>query len=245
MNTQIQIFNFSNSQVRTIVINKEIWFVAKDVCDILEHTNSRKAVDDMVDKDDVTKGYIPHPQNNNKEIEVTVINESGLYSLIFRSNLKTANTFKRWVFKEVLPSIRKTGNYIADNNHNKLLELVLENSKPKTQIENSKKTNKAIQENYNGDYRNINATIVKGVSGKLPSEWKKIGEKKGLKSKDLSSSKTVLRKIEPSLACGVSNADFCFADRGYSIQDSIDFGKLIIPLANKVLEIENKNNRLL
>ena len=101
-------------QVRVVEKDGESWFVAKDVCDILKHSNSRKAVNDMVDKQDVTKGYVPHPQSETKQMKVTIVNEAGLYSLILRSNLPQAKQFKRWITHEVIPSIRKTGQYIAN-----------------------------------------------------------------------------------------------------------------------------------
>ena len=104
-------FNYGEEEVRTILVDDEPWFVAKDVCDILQHSNSRQAVIDMVDEEDVTKAYTPHPQSPEKKLEVIVVNESGLYTLILRSNLPKAKPFKRWVTHDVLPSIRKTGSY--------------------------------------------------------------------------------------------------------------------------------------
>jgi anti-repressor protein len=118
----LQIFKNENfGQVRVQEKDGEYWFVAKDICNILKHSNSRKAVKDMVDKEDVTKGYIPHPQSNIKKLEVIMINESGLYSLILSSKLPKAKEFKRWVTSEVLPSIRKHGMYATDNTIDKIL----------------------------------------------------------------------------------------------------------------------------
>jgi len=80
---ELQIFSNSKfGQVRVIEKDGQSWFVAKDVCDVLNHTNSRKAVSDMVEDEDITKGYTPHPQSDHKQLEVIIINESGLYSLI-------------------------------------------------------------------------------------------------------------------------------------------------------------------
>ena len=115
---------FSNpefGQIRVIQKDNETWFVAKDVCEVLKHSNSRKAVLDMVDEEDVTKGYTPHPQNNEKKMEVIIINESGLYSLVLRSNLPEAKKFKRWITHEVIPSIRKHGAYMTDETIEKAL----------------------------------------------------------------------------------------------------------------------------
>lgn len=103
-----QIFNFEEQQVRTVLVNDEPYFVGKDTADILGYTNSRKALGDHVDDEDkLTERIVTAGQNRNQ----TIINESGLYSLIFGSKLPSAKRFKRWVTKEVLPQIRKTGGY--------------------------------------------------------------------------------------------------------------------------------------
>ena len=104
----LQVFNFKNQQVDIIIIDGEPHFIGKQVCDILGYTNSRKALADHVDAEDkgVTKRYTPGGMQ-----DTTIINESGLYSLILGSKLESAKEFKRWVTSEVLPSIRKTGKY--------------------------------------------------------------------------------------------------------------------------------------
>ena len=85
----------------------EPWFVAKDVCDILELTNPSKAVLGLdEDEKGVTKGY-----TLGGEQDLIIINESGLYNLIFRSNKPQAKVFRKWVTSEVLPAIRKQGHY--------------------------------------------------------------------------------------------------------------------------------------
>ena len=108
---EIQVFeNTDFGDVRVVEHNGEPYFVAKEVCDILGYTNSRKAIADHVDEEDkgVTKCDTPGGKQN-----LTIINESGLYSLIIGSKLPEAKQFKRWVTSEVLPSIRKTGKYSA------------------------------------------------------------------------------------------------------------------------------------
>ena len=84
-------------------------FCAKDVCDALKHTNSRRAIAKLVDEGDVTKRYTPTKSGNQV---MTFINESGLYALILSSKLESAKRFKHWVTSEVLPSIRKQGGYM-------------------------------------------------------------------------------------------------------------------------------------
>ena len=104
---------FSNpefGQVRTTTIDGEPWFIGKDVADALGYTNSRKALIDHVDDED--KG-VTNCDTLGGTQEMTIINESGLYALIFGSRLTSAIRFKRWVTSEVLPSIRKTGSYNA------------------------------------------------------------------------------------------------------------------------------------
>ena len=88
----------------------EPMFCAKDVCEALKHTNSRKAVVDLGDKDDVTRSYII--DSLGRKQRATFINESGLYALILSSKLDSAKRFKRWVTSEVLPAIRKQGGYL-------------------------------------------------------------------------------------------------------------------------------------
>ena len=95
--------------IRTTMIDDEPWFVGKDVASALAYKNSNKAIKDHVDEEDkgVTSRY-PTPNNQ----PMTIINESGLYSLILSSKLPNARKFKRWVTSEVLPAIRKTGSYV-------------------------------------------------------------------------------------------------------------------------------------
>nr|WLJ25417.1 MAG: repressor domain protein [Staphylococcus phage HS05] len=108
----LQTFNFEDLPVRTLTVDEEPYFVGKDVADILGYSNSRKALLDHVDEEDkLTSRIVTAGQNRNQ----TIINESGLYSLIFSSKLESAKRFKRWVTSEVLPAIRKHGLYATDN----------------------------------------------------------------------------------------------------------------------------------
>lgn len=105
---ELRLFNFENNQVRTLLINDEPWFVGKDVAEILEYTNTAKAIRDHVDEEDkLTERIVLSGQNR----EVIFINESGLYSLVLSSKLPSAKKFKHWVTSEVLPTLRKTGSY--------------------------------------------------------------------------------------------------------------------------------------
>lgn len=114
MENQLQIFsNPEFGEVRTQVDEKgEPWFCAKDVCDALKHTNSRRAIAQLVDEGDVIKRYTPTSSGDQL---MTYINESGLYSLILFSKLESAKRFKHWVTSDVLPTIRKHGAYFTND----------------------------------------------------------------------------------------------------------------------------------
>lgn len=108
-NTNInnQVFNFGDYQVRTVIKEGEPWFVAKDVCSVLELTNNREAIS-RLDEDEKGVNTV-YTLGGNQNL--TIINESGLYSLILTSRKPEAKAFKKWVTSEVLPSIRKQGKY--------------------------------------------------------------------------------------------------------------------------------------
>lgn len=108
-----EIFNFKGQEVRTVTVNNETYFVGKDVADILGYAKARNAiashVDDEDKKDAPIQGTLGGTQN------MTIINESGLYSLILSSKLPQAKEFKRWVTSEVLPAIRKHGMFAVND----------------------------------------------------------------------------------------------------------------------------------
>lgn len=104
----VQLFCFESNKVRTLIINGEPWFVGKDIADILGYQNGSRDINRHVDEDDRVKTMV-FDGNQNKE--TIVINESGVYGLIFSSKLPDAKSFKRWVTTEVLPQIRVSGSY--------------------------------------------------------------------------------------------------------------------------------------
>ena len=106
-------WNFENSEVRTLTIENEPYFVGKDVATVLGYSNPRKALLDHIDEEDKLDG-VTIRDSIGREQKPVVINESGLYSLILSSKLPTAKKFKRWVTSEVLPSIRRNGMYVTD-----------------------------------------------------------------------------------------------------------------------------------
>lgn len=106
---EIKIFNSEEfGDVRTVQLNNEIYFVGKDVAEALGYANPKNAVPTHVSEEDKLSTQIEYAGQRR---EVTVINESGLYALIFGSKLESAKRFKHWVTSEVLPSLRKTGSY--------------------------------------------------------------------------------------------------------------------------------------
>lgn len=141
-----EIFNFHGQEVRTVTVDNELYFVGKDVADILGYQNGSRDINRHVDEED-RQNYQNGTFGNRG---VTIINESGLYSLILSSKLPQAKDFKRWVTSEVLPTIRKNGMYATDElldnpdfaiatlqklkeerEAKKLLEATIEEQKPK------------------------------------------------------------------------------------------------------------------
>ncbi|MFC3388101.1 phage antirepressor [Salinicoccus sesuvii] len=103
---ELKIFDFENQNVRTVVVENVPYFVGKDVADVLGYTRPDNAIRKHVDDEDKLMHQISASGQNRN---MTLINESGLYSLIFSSKLDSAKRFKRWVTSEVLPDIRKHG----------------------------------------------------------------------------------------------------------------------------------------
>lgn len=115
MNTEIQTFNFNSSTLRTLTDEAgDPWFVAKDICNILGHSNVSMALD-RIDDDERAKF------NLGRQGETNIVNEAGLYSLVLTSRKPEAREFKRWVTHEVLPSIRKHGIYATETTIDQIL----------------------------------------------------------------------------------------------------------------------------
>lgn len=127
---EIQIFkNDEFGSIRTLEVDNEPWFVGKDVAEILGYSDPQKAIKMHVDDEDkLTRQIVVSGQNR----QMYTINESGLYSLILSSKLPKAKQFKRWVTSEVLPTIRKTGGYVADEE--KFLDTYLPNANEQTKL---------------------------------------------------------------------------------------------------------------
>lgn len=162
---ELQIFNFEELPVRTLEVDGEPYFIGKDVADILGYANGRDALSKHVDAEDkLTSQIATAGQNRN----VTIINESGLYSLIFSSKLENAKRFKRWVTSEVLPTLRKTGAYQIPSDPMQALRLMFEaTEQTKQEIKNVKDDVIDLKENQKldaGDYNFLTRTINQRVA---------------------------------------------------------------------------------
>lgn len=164
MTSELKVYeNPTFGQVRTIEIDNEPWFVGKDVAEALGYGDTDQAVRNHVDGEDkLTRRFDGSGQSRN----MTIINESGLYSLILSSKLPGAKEFKRWVTSEVIPSIRKTGGYT--------LKPMTDYQKEQTRLkEENAHIRKAqilerLANQYEGTYRQIlHAYATKELSGKF------------------------------------------------------------------------------
>ena len=122
MSNELKIFEYENNQVRTTIKNGEIWFVLKDVCDVLGMNNS-KMVAARLEEDEKAKVSQTDLSSNGiqQKRNFTIINEPGLYKVIIRSDKPNAQKFINWVTHDVLPSIRKHGAYITSDKMEELM----------------------------------------------------------------------------------------------------------------------------
>lgn len=180
----IQIFkNKEFGDIRALEINGQPWLIGKDITEILGYSNSRKSIIDHVEAED--KGVTKCDTLGGKQ-DLTIINESGLYSLIFGSKLPTAKKFKKWVTSEVLPQIRKTGGYIqvdqSDDEASIMAKalMIAQNTLAKKD-ELLKKTSKEL-ENKNNFIKQIsvseNSLLVREVAKVVSKEGIIIGERR-------------------------------------------------------------------
>lgn len=147
--TSLTVFHYESKEVRTVIINGEVWFVAKDVCEVLELSDVSMATQNL---DEDEKGTSKVCTLGGMQ-DMTVISEAGLYTLLVRSNKEEAKPFRKWVTHEVLPSIRKTGSYLSQRDKAELDRLRQENIRlmsrnQEIQLSNQdlQKSNRALQE---------------------------------------------------------------------------------------------------
>ena len=108
----VQEFLYENSPIRMIESNGETWWVLKDICKLLSIEN-HKNITKRLEEDEVGTFELPHPQSKEKKLEMLCVNESGLYSVILRSDKPEAKAFRRWITHEILPEIHRTGEYLS------------------------------------------------------------------------------------------------------------------------------------
>lgn len=141
---EIQQFMYSNQEVRSTVINGDPWFVAKDVCDVLEISNPTQAIN-RLDEDERSM------LNIGRQGEANVVNESGLYSLILGSRKPEAKQFKRWITHEVIPSIRQHGAYMTPSTIEKVLtdpDFIIQMA---NQMKTEQEKNRVLQQKIEAD----------------------------------------------------------------------------------------------
>lgn len=117
MNELQNVFNYEGSEVRTVRNAQDVFFIAKDVCEVLDHSDVSVAVSRLDEDEKLTQTMFVSGQNR----KVWLVNESGLYLLIMTSRKKEAKQFKRWITHEVLPAIRKHGAYMTPDTIEKAL----------------------------------------------------------------------------------------------------------------------------
>ncbi len=176
----LKIFNSEEfGNIRTVTINNEIWFVGKDVAEILSYTNTRDALAKRVDEEDKRDGVaICDPIG--REQKPVLINESGLYSLILSSKMPNARKFKRWVTSEVLPTLRKTGHYEMENYSPEMQAILMHDKKlvkmdeRVTTLENTMTLDYAQQQALG---EAVNYVVIDALGGKESDAYKEIGKK--------------------------------------------------------------------
>lgn len=176
-------------EVRAVEIDGEGWLVGKDIAEALGYKNSRKAILDHVDEEDkIFRDGVTIRDSIGRSQKAVLINESGFYSLILRSDMPKAKQFKRWVTSEVLPQIRKTGGYVPINEEDdessimaKALEIAHRTLNKKEEIIKAKeKEIEVLSEDLNQKNRFINQIAVSQNSLKV-EEVAQIASKEGIK----------------------------------------------------------------
>lgn len=214
--TKVTVFNNEEfGDVRTIMIDNEPWFVGKDVASALGYAKPLNALYTHVEKDDSLKQGITDSLGRNQE--TILVNESGLYSLIFGSKLESAIKFKKWVTKEVLPCIRKNGIYATDN----VIDNILNNQDFGIELLTKLKEERAARieaEKTNAILMHVNKTytmteIAKEIGLKSANELNKILAEKKIQYK--------------SNGTWVMYSDY--SDLGYESikQEALDSGRVI------------------
>ena len=176
---ELQIFNSEEfGEIRTVTIDNEPWFVGKDVAEALGYANTRDALATHVMDEDKNTVVISDGKRGNPN--QTVINESGLYALIFGSKLESAKRFKHWVTSEVLPEIRKTGSYQMQNLSTEMKAILMHDEKlvkidqRVSGLENTMTIDYG-QQKVLGDC--VNRVVIDALGGKDSEAYREISKK--------------------------------------------------------------------
>ena len=173
---ELQIFNSEEfGDIRTLTIENEPWFVGKDVAEALGYSEPRSAVSKKIDEADRGVAEMETPRGKQN---MTIINESGLYALIFGSKLESAKRFKHWVTSEVLPTIRKTGSYQKPMSPVEIMRIQL------GMIDDHEGRIADLEQNMTIDYGQqmslgdiVNRVVVDALGGKDSNAYHEIGRK--------------------------------------------------------------------
>ena len=175
---ELQIFNSEEfGEIRTVTIDGEAWLIGRDVAEILGYANPKNAVPKHVSNEGKLSTQIEYAGQRRT---VTVINESGLYALIFGSKLESAKRFKHWVTSEVLPSIRKTGSYQMQNLSAEMKAILMHDEKlvkidqRVTGLENTMTIDYG-QQKVLGDC--VNRVVIDALGGKGSEAYREISKK--------------------------------------------------------------------
>lgn len=173
---ELQIFNSEEfGDIRTVTIDNEPWFVGIDVAKSLGYANPKNAVPKHVSEEDKLNTQIEYAGQRR---EVTIINESGLYSLIFGSKLESAKRFKCWVTSEVLPAIRKTGSYQKPMTIAEQIQLLaLGNQNHEERIEKLENTMTIDYAQQEAIRDLVSSVVIAHLGGKESNAYKEIGKK--------------------------------------------------------------------
>lgn len=181
--SELQIFkNEEFGEIRTVQLNNETYFVGKDVAEALGYANASKAVSVHVSEEDrILKTLEADSQNGNVvKTQTALINESGLYALIFGSKLESAKRFKHWVTSEVLPAIRKTGSYEMEQYSPEMKAILMHDEKIMkmdervTDLENNTTIDYGQQQAL-GDI--VNRVVIEALGGKSSLAYREISKK--------------------------------------------------------------------
>lgn len=235
-------------QLTTITNEKTgmVMFIGKEVAKIWGHTNLTQAIKSAhINKEEYKIiRLIKFPEFKNdlckfklvtsKTPTITMLTEGAMYKLALASNMEKAKPFRDWVTNEVLPSIRKNGYYSFANQTQKLLL----HTEISIQKQNSKDINgKNFIEGGIESVIDYNRKSCLLHSGKLPNQWIEEAKKAGLKSKERTSGKEVLRHLKPEIACGMSFTDD-MVKRGFDLKTVSDLTKkAAIPLFKGMIEL--------